>query len=304
MADGLAYFNGEYRPLADVTVSAFDQGFIHGDVVYDVISVWKGQFFRLDQHLDRFRNSYSAWQIPCDHDEAEIRTILAKCVTEGGVSDGAYVGIVATRGAYVDADAKRNRDITRTRGTFYAYAAPYAWVFSPEKQAAGISLIISKIPRIPEECVDSKVKNFHWADFQQGKLEARAAGADSSIHLSTEGYVAEGGGFNVFFVKNGRIFTPARNILLGVTRSAAIDLAREAGIAVDVADFSAQQLLDADEVFITSTAGGIIPIASIDGNAFPSRNPGSISSRLRDLYWTKREAGWCGTLVADCLASA
>jgi branched-chain amino acid aminotransferase len=302
MGEGLAFIDGEYLAPANARISVFDPGFTHSDAVYDVISAWKGNFFRLDEHLARFQRSCRGFSIACPYDSGEIRGILANCVHRGGVADAAYVAIVATRGHYIDEQARRTRDIFRTRPTFIAYALPYMWVAEPAAQDRGLAMIVAKTPRIPDACVDAKFKNYHWADLTQGKFEARAAGADVAVHLTLDGYLTEGAGYNVFFVRNRKLFTPARNVLEGVTRQSAMDLGGEMGIPCVVGDFVADDLRQADEAFITSTAGGIMPVGRIDGVAYGDGRPGPVSSALRAEYWRRREAGWLGTPVISLLA--
>jgi branched-chain amino acid aminotransferase len=304
MSEGWAFIDGEYCAPADAKLSVFDPGFTHSDATYDVISAWKGRLFRLDEHLARFDRSCRGFSIACPYGPEEIKRIVATCVRRGGVEDAAYVAIVATRGRYVDEDAARTRDIFRTRATFIAYAVRYAWVAEPEQQDRGLSMIVSAIPRIPDACVDAQLKNYHWADLTRGKFEARAAGADGAIHLSIDGYLTEGAGYNLFFVRDRRLFTPARNVLLGITRQSAMELAAEMGMATTVGDFTADDLRRADEAFVTSTAGGIMPVARIDGVAYGEGRPGPVSSALRAAYWRRREEGWLGTSVQSLLGDA
>lgn len=297
MAVGLAYVNGCYSAPAEARISIFDQGFTHGDAVYDVISVWKGRFFRLDDHITRFFESCRHWQLSCALSALDLRRVLARCVLEGGVEEAAYVGVVATRGDYLDEEARRRRDLFRTRASLIAYAIPYVWIASPTEQDRGVTLMIAATPRIPSACVPSIAKNFHWGDLVRGRFEAREVGADAAVHLSLDGFVSEGAGFNVFFARNGRLFTPARNVLEGITRAAVIDLAAELGIAVEIGDYSAADLRACDEAFLTSTAGGIIPVRAIENRPFPGDRPGPLSLLIRQQYWTYREAGWGGLRV-------
>ena len=303
MGAGFAYVNGTYVPARTAQISVLDPGFTRSDAVYDVTSVWKGLFFRLDEHIERFLASCRGTQITCPLTPLEIRRVLATCVIKGDVTDAAYVAIVATRGNYLDEVASRERDIFRTRPTMIAYARPYIWIANPETQNRGLHLIVARTPRIPDVCVNTKFKNYHWGDLTRGKFEAKEAGADAAVHLSIDGFLTEGAGFNIFFARDGRLFTPARNVLFGVTRAATIDLAAELGIPVEVGDYTADELRSADEAFMTSTAGGIMPIATLDGSRFrQDRQPGPISLSFRSRYWQRREEGWCGTPVKDALA--
>jgi len=117
------------------------------------------------------------------------------------------------------------------------------------------------------------------------------------------GNLSEGPGFNVFFVKSGKIFTPATNVLEGITRKTVVDLAREIGVEIEAGSYPADALRTADEAFISSTAGGIMPVTKVDGKVVGNGKSGPISWRLHKLYWSKREAGWLGKAVRDIVMS-
>jgi branched-chain amino acid aminotransferase len=302
MAEGFAYVNGTYSPVDTAQISVLDPGFTRSDAVYDVTSVWKGRFFRLDDHVARFFESCRGTQITCPLTAVEIRRILATCVIRGGLTEASYVAIVATRGGYLDEAAARARDIFRTKPSMIAYALPYVWIADEVAQARGLHVIVARTPRIPDACVSTRYKNYHWGDLTRGKFEAREAGADAAVHLSIEGFLTEGAGFNLFFVRDGRLYTPARNVLIGVTRAATIDLAAELGIPVEIGDYTAGELRAADEAFLTSTAGGILPIATVDRRPLREDGlPGPMSMALRQRYWRRREEGWLGTRVEDAI---
>jgi branched-chain amino acid aminotransferase len=184
-----------------------------------------------------------------------------------------------------------------------AYAVPYVWIVSPEKQDIGVHLWISHTPRIPDAVIDARYKNFHWGDLTQAQLQALDAGADVAILCSLNGYLSEGPGFNVFFITDGKMYTPGANVLEGITRKTVFELATESGIPVAAGDYLPEQLRAADEVFISSTAGGIMPITQVDGRRLGNGKPGVVTRQLRQLYWSKREAGWHGTLITDLLAT-
>jgi branched-chain amino acid aminotransferase len=302
MGDGLAFIEGKFCQLADAKVSVFDPGFTHSDVVYDVVSSWKGQFFRLDEHVGRFLRSCAGVRLTCPCGPEELKRILATCVRDGGVEEGAFVSMAVTRGRYESKEAARARDIFRMSPNLIVYALPYMYIADPQTQARGMRLVISKVPRIPTACVDMRFKNYHAGDLTRGRFEAHAAGADRAIHLAIEGYLTEGAGFNLFFVKYGKLFTPARNVLEGITRQTVLELARELGIPSAEGDYPASDLLEADEAFITSTAGGVMPVAQVDDRHFASNGPGPLSLRLRDEYWRRREAGWLSSPVTAYLS--
>jgi branched-chain amino acid aminotransferase len=299
--EGMAFIEGQYCAPADAKISIFDPGFTHCDVVYDVVSVWKDRFFRLDEHITRFNRSCTGVNLTCPYAPEDLKKILATCVRDGGVRDGAFVSMAVSRGRYPNKEAARARDIFKMTPNLIAYAVPYMWIADPQIQARGMYLIISKVPRIPSACVNMRFKNYHAGDLTRGRFEAQAVGADRAVHCAIEGYLTEGSGFNLFFVSKGRLLTPARNVLEGMTRQSVFELAADLGVPAEAGDYPADDLRNADEAFITSTAGGIMPVARVDDRHLSSNSPGSLSVRLREEYWRRREAGWLATSVDDAL---
>ena len=297
MADGIAFIDGKYVPSDEAKISVFDLGFSRSDVAYDVVSTWKGLFFRLDDHVDRFLQSCAGVRIPCPYGKNDIQRILAECTYRAGLQD-AYVEMLATRGHFRSLDV---RDLRQTEPTFVAYAIPYVWIATPEKQQVGLHVFIAKTPRIPDASVVARYKNFHWGDLTRAQFEALDAGADVAVLCGVTGDLSEGPGFNIFFIKGERLFTPRINVLEGITRRTVLALAEEIGIPVETGNYPADALRTADEAFICSTAGGIMPVTIVDGKALGNGKPGPISWRLRELYWEKREAGWLGTPITNLL---
>jgi branched-chain amino acid aminotransferase len=299
MADGIAFINGEYLPADEAKISIFDVGFTRGDAVYDTVSVWKGWFFRLDDHVARFLRSCAGMRLTCPHPPSALQRILAGCVGRAGLED-AYVQMIVTRGSF---PSITRRDPRLCTNRFVAFALPYIWIASPEQQEAGIDLVVAGNRRTPAEAMDPRVKNFNWMDLQRGLFEALDRGADTAVLCTPAGHLAEGPGFNLFVVKQGGLLTPRSNVLEGITRRTVLELAGELGVTAGEADLSPTDLREADEAFLSSTAGGIMPVARVDGAPLGGGRPGALSRRIRALYWEKREAGWLGTRVKDLLAT-
>jgi branched-chain amino acid aminotransferase len=297
MADGVAFIDGEYMPAHEVRIPLFDLGFTRGDAVYDTVSVWKGRFFRLDDHVARFMRSCAGARLTCPHPPDELKRILSQCVHRAGLED-AYVQMIVTRGEFA---SMTNRDPRQCRNRFVGYAVPYIWIVRPERQEIGIDLAIVDNRRTPTEAIDPRVKNFNWMDLQRGLFEALDRGADMAVLCTPSGQLAEGPGFNLFFVKDETVWTPRGNVLEGITRQTVLDLARELGIPAHQADLPPDALRTADEAFLSSTAGGIMPVTKVDGKPLGSGSPGPLTTRFRSVYWKKREAGWLGTAVADLI---
>ncbi|MEM7670050.1 MAG: aminotransferase class IV [Pseudomonadota bacterium] len=290
---GAAFVNGAYVPASEAGVSLMDWGFNKSDVTYDVVHVWGGAFFRLDQHLDRFTRSMAGLRMSIPHDRDEIAEILHACVRRSGLRD-AYVAMITTRGVPLPG-MPRKPGLLRNR--FYAYAIPWIDVLSPEIQARGAHLIIAKTLRIPPESIDPTIKNYHWGDMVGALFEAEDAGADTAVLLDHDGFVTEGPGFNVFMVTNGAVVSPDRGALEGITRQTVFDLCDALEIPWRIAPMTADDLRGADEIFTSTTAGGVMPAARIDGIILSNDRPGPISARLRETYWNWHAEGRDATPV-------
>jgi branched-chain amino acid aminotransferase len=274
-----AFVDGRFVAPEDAKVSLFDWGLTRSDATYDVASVWQGAFFRLEDHVDRFWASLAKLRLQVPYSRAEVREILHGCVRAAGLKD-AYVAMVCTRGV----PPRGARDPRLATNRFYAYALPYVWIAPPEKQRAGIDLHVSARQRIAPESVDPTVKNYNWLDLVQSLFDAYDRGRDTSCVVDAAGNVTEGPGFNVFVVEKGVVRTPGRGVLEGVSRRTAIELCEALAVPIRVEAVPAAALADADEVFLTSTGGGILPIAKIDGR--PVRHfPGPVTTRLQEAYW-------------------
>jgi branched-chain amino acid aminotransferase len=281
---GAAWIDGRYRPIEEARISVLDLGVTRSDSTYDVVHVWRGRFYRLDAHLDRFGASLATLRLDPGQDRAGIEDILHGCVRHAGLRD-AYVSMTCTRGRL----AAGSRDLRTARNTFYCYAVPFIWVSSPERQAAGASMKISEVTRIPPQSVDPSVKNYHWLDLDLALLDAYDHQADLVVLRDLSGAITEGPGYNVFAYVDGRWLTPRSGTLQGITRRSVIELAREAGQEADEGRLSADDLRRAAEVLVTSTAGGVMPVTVIDGMPVGTGAPGPLTLRLRDCYWASHE---------------
>lgn len=277
---GAAWINGRYCPVQEAAISVLDLGVTRSDACYDVVHVWDGRFYRLDDHLDRFAASLARLRLSPGHSRAEIEAFLHGCVRHAGLRE-AYVSMTCTRGRL----AAGSRDLRTARNTFYCYAVPFVWITSPDQQAAGASMRVSQTTRIPPQSVDPSAKNYHWLDLDLALLDAYDHNAGLVVLRDLSGAISEGPGFNVFAYVDGRWLTPARGILQGITRRSVIELAVQAGQPVHEGRLTAADLRRAAEVLATSTAGGIMPVTHIDGKPVGTGTPGPLTRELRDRYW-------------------
>ena len=284
--NGCAWVEGEYVPLSEARVPIIDMGFLRSDVTYDVVAVWKGRFFRLDDHFSRFEESWKSLHMNPKMSATEMRAVLFQCVRNSGIRD-AYVAMILTRG--VAQPGVRDPRVMENR--YYAYAVPYVWLVQPEAQEkVGIHLVVANHAfRIPPSSVDPTVKNFHWGDMVRGLFEAYERGGESVLLTDPAGIVAEGPGFNLFVWDQGRLQTPAAGVLEGITRRTVLELAAQQGLQTTAEDIHRDRLYDAEELFITSTAGGVMPVTRLDGKPVGTGKPGELTLMLRKRYWDAHE---------------
>jgi branched-chain amino acid aminotransferase len=290
--NGIAFVEGKYMPVAEATVPILDRGFVRSDATYDVAHVWKGQFFRLDDHIERFFASMRGLRMSLPYSHQEIADILIECVRRTGLRDS-YVQMTCTRGL----PPAGTRDPRLCKQRFYAFATPFVWIANDEQRENGMAMITSSVQRIPPTAVDPRLKNFHWLDLTMGIFEAYDRDAIVAVLHDGQGNITEGAGFNVFTVKNGVLATPESGVFEGMTRRTVIELCEQLQLRCEVRPVAAGELVQADEIFLTSTAGGIMPITTLDGSPVAGGKPGPITKRIHDLYWQRQEEGWLATPV-------
>jgi branched-chain amino acid aminotransferase len=294
MAQSIAFFEGCYMPLNEAKISIVDPAVTKSDIVFDVVSVTGGLFFRLDEHVDRFETSCRKTRIALPLGREEIKRVAAECVRRSGFED-ACVFMCGTRGPYRAGSVLGDpRDCVNG---FYAYAVPYYYVVPRERVQTGAHIWIAETRRAPNMAIDQTVKNFNRMDLTKGTFEALDHGADAAVLLSTDGYVAEGAGFNIWIVRGNALLTPGDNLLEGITRRTVFDLAQELGVDAKTANLAADELIEANEAFLSTTAGGIVPVTRVNDQPLGNGAPGLMTTKIQQRYWERRRAGWHGTSV-------
>lgn len=278
---GAAWIRGRIVPIAEATIGVTDWAVTHSDATYDVVPVWDGAFFRLGDYLDRFEASVAACHMDIGMDRSATTRALTDIVAQSGLRR-AYVAMVAARGTPIIPGSRDPRDCGNH---FYAWCVPYVHVVQPAVAEAGARVWLSDdVRRIPPDSVNPLVKNYHWGDFTQGLFEAKAAGFETVLLPDHAGNVTEGPGFNVFAVKGDRVVTPEEGVLHGITRRTAMELAGQDGLTVQARALPIAELMEADEVFLSTSGGGIVPVAQIGTRRFSNGAAGPVALRLRAAY--------------------
>jgi branched-chain amino acid aminotransferase len=282
LSTGGAWMAGKIMPISQASIPVTDWGLIHSDITYDVVPVWDGAFFRLDHYLTRFFRSMETLSLDPGLTPEEVTAALQELVSATGLRK-AYVAMVTSRGVNMVPGSRDPRDC---RNHFFAWCVPYIHVIRPEIAEAGAHVHIARsVQRISPESVDPRVKNYHWGDFTTGLFEAKGVGAETTVLLDGEGNVTEGPGFNVFAVKNRRLVTAKDGVLEGISRQTVLDIANELGLATEVRTLPLEELLQSDEVFITTSGGGVAPITRVDDHIFSNGAPGEVTMAIRNAYF-------------------
>jgi len=279
---GAAWMNGEFIQLSEARIPVLDWGFLRSDATYDVVHVWQGRFFRLDKHIDRFFHSTEKLRMPCKVSRINLKKILAGCVEHSGL-DNAYVEMIQTRGMSPNFE----RDPRKSEPRFIAFAVPFGWILKPEEFEKGLDVLVSNRRRISSNSIDARIKNYHWLDLVSGMFEAFDDGHDTVILTNEENNISEGPGFNIFCVDERGLSSPDKGVLEGITRQTVLDLAKELNLPFQLRPISLEKLKNSNEVFATSTAGGIMPITKINGLPIGRGAPGEITRKLHKTYWDK-----------------
>lgn len=287
------WVDGQILPAAGAHVSAFDRGFQLGDGIFETLRARGGRVTELDEHLARLGRSAAGLDIdlPADIDD-RIRAGIARVLEiEGlaGPAADASVRITVTRGTF------RGRGLLPPAAADPAAADPagamtptvviQAWPISPPPPGHltdGLHLVASAIRRDPENPL-AALKTTSRADFVHARLEARRAGADDALFLTTDGHLSEGTSANVFLVRGDELATPDLGcaILPGTTRTWVLGWALRAGLRPVESWLTTRELAEADEAFLCSSVAGILPVTTFEGRPIGSGRPGPVTLRAR-----------------------
>ena len=277
-ADLLALVDGELTPLANASVSIFDAGFGLGDGVWEGLRLHKAALLFLGEHLDRLYAGAAAIAIDIGLSKAAMQAELKRLLIANRMGDGGHLRLMVTRGR------KRsiNQDPRHALGR--AMIVITAEFKEPNTASAGLNLHIGTIRTSGPEVFDMHLNSHSRLNYIRALLEAIDAGADEAVMLDPNGNVASCNATNLFWVRGGEVRCASdRFCFPGITRANVIALCQAGAAPLRIGDFGPDDLLAADEAFVTGTMGGITPVSRIDGNVFPS-GAGPVTQLLQAAY--------------------
>ncbi len=261
----------------EATVSVFDRGFLYGDSVYETLRTAGGRPVEMPRHLERLRRSGAGIGMEVPFDDASLRAAVAETHAASGNPDS-YVRIIVTRGT-----GPLMLDPRVSQSPLLVVLVQELKLPAPALYETGLSVRIVDVHKISARSLDPTLKTGNYLNSIQALRKAAEGAAEDAILCSPAGHVAEGATSNVFMVRGGELVTPSlqTGLLEGITRALVIALARELGIACSEATILPDELRAADEVFLTSSVRGAMPVSTLDGQPMPV---GPVTRRIMARY--------------------
>jgi D-alanine transaminase len=275
----IAYVDGRYLPHAGATVHIEDRGLQFADAVYEVCSVNDGLLLDETGHLDRLERSLKELAISMPMGRAALMAVMREVMRRNRLKDG-LIYLQVTRGAYrrdhaIPQDARPSLIITARSLDPKTY---------DKRRADGISVVTLKDIRWGR----CDIKTTGLLPNVLAKTEARKGGAYEAWLIDGQGFITEGASTNAWIVTKKDVLVTRdlnANILAGVTRKGVLAALSHHGInAIEERAFTMKEANEANEAFITSASGGVIPVVKIDGHAVGTGRPGPMAARIHALY--------------------
>ncbi|MFA5986192.1 MAG: aminotransferase class IV [Parcubacteria group bacterium] len=267
------YFNGKIVEEKNAHISPFDLGILRGYGVFDVMCTTNGKPFHLSDHWNRLLKSAARLRLTVPISETEYANIITKLLARTPYTNTS-IRTVLTGG--ISANGMTLHDTP----TFYILLHDMDQ-FIPDQKLydSGAKIITHNFIRAHAQ---SKTTNYIEAIIHQEKRVKKDA---VEILYAINGNVSECSTSNIFMVKNDILYTPKKDILLGITRKIILTIAQKEKIATKEKDITLDELYDADEVFLTGSAKHILPIVKIDTKKIGTGKPGTITQRLSQKYF-------------------
>ena len=277
-----AYFNKQFVPLSEARIGVMTHCLHYGTGVFEGIrGNWNSEerqlyLFRLSEHYERLLNGCRVLNIHLPHTANELCQVTVELTERCGFREDIYVRPLAYKSS--EALGVRLHDLD---DAFMVFAFPWG----PYLDTNGVRCIVSSWRR-PSETPQAKITGL-YVNNALAKTEAIGNGSHEAIMLTSNGYVSEGSGENIFLVQNGGLVTPGVDDLMvvGITRDAVTKLARnELGMETIERRINHSELYTASECFLTGTAANITPVVEIDGRKIGSGEAGEITKKLQKAY--------------------
>jgi D-alanine transaminase len=278
----ICYLNGQYLPLATATISPLDRGFLFGDAVYEVIPVYDGRLFRFREHFDRLTRSLAGLRMAPPLSHAEWAAISTELLRRNRAEDkDVYLYVQVSRGAEFGRNHAWPEGLAPT---VFAYASPLEPV-SESLLERGVAAVTAQDTRWARRDIKATAL---LANVLLKKL-AQDAGAFETILLE-DGRLNEGSSTTVHVIRGGTLHTPPNGsqILPGTTRDVVTELAERIGMPGAVGPITESELRAADEIWLSFSTRGVLPVTRLDDKAVGDGRPGAAFRRIYAAFTAYR----------------
>jgi branched-chain amino acid aminotransferase len=282
--------NGEIVGEQEAVVSVFDHGFLYGEGVYEVCRTYHARPFLLDRHLRRMHESASRIALPVPLSDAAIASRIDDTLGAAGLADpagpDAYIRMLLTRGVgemnYDPKSCPRPSLVIIVK----KFATPARDVYD-----LGVRVSLVSIVRNHPASLNPLIKSNNLLNNALAMQQAIQQGGFEAVMRNHRGELSECSQSNLFVVRDGTAYTPPleAGLLAGITREFLFEIARTIGVPMVEATLRDDDLLGADEAFLTSTTRELVPIVLVDGHRIGGGRPGPVTRALLEAF--RREAG-------------
>ena len=274
------YIDGQFFPRADAKVSVMDSGYLLGDGVWEGIRLYNNHLIHLEKHLERLYEGAETIQMDIGVSKSEMKSALEKTLKKNEMISDVHIRLIVSRG--IKSTPYQHPKVTIGHPTIVIipeYKKP-----SPELKLEGITLgTVSTIRNNLTQ--DPRVNSLSKHNCIAACIEADKMGVDEGLMLDPDGYVSTCNSTNFFMIKSNEVWTSnGQHCLNGVTRHSVIDICKKKQIPIKEKQFSINEVHEADEVFVTGTFAGIIPVRSVDGNTIGNGTRGPLTEQLQTWY--------------------
>jgi branched-chain amino acid aminotransferase group I len=274
----IVYYNGEFLPADKVAISPFNRGLLYGDGVFETLRAYSGRVFRLEQHSKRMCDGLQVLKIAPNEEAHGIERAINELLKLNNLSDAA-LRISVFRG-----DGEGPEPPDGLRSSILISAKPFN-TYRAEDYATGFRAYLVSMRRSSYSPL-SRIKSLNYLDNILARLEAREHNAQEALLLNTMGWVAEGATSNIFIIKHKKLVTPPvdSGSLPGITRAAVLEIAGNVDLQTQEETFSPEELLRADESFLTNSLMEIMPLVMLNERKIGSGRPGLLTGALLQEY--------------------
>jgi branched-chain amino acid aminotransferase group I len=274
----IVYYNGEFLPADKVAISPFNRGLLYGDGVFETLRAYSGRVFRLEQHSKRMCDGLQVLKIAPNEEAHGIERAINELLKLNNLSDAA-LRISVFRG-----DGEGPEPPDGLRSSILISAKPFN-KYRTEDYATGSRAYLVSMRRSSYSPL-SRIKSLNYLDNILARLEAREHNAQEALLLNTMGWVAEGATSNIFIIKHKKLVTPPvdSGSLPGITRAAVLEIAGNVDLQTQEETFSPEELLRADESFLTNSLMEIMPLVMLNERKIGSGRPGLLTGALLQEY--------------------